>query len=152
MQRRRAPLQGYVVKLDMGQGNVDIDEKFLEPVLLSRAEAETLLSKTLDNDHDEIQQPASSPSPEPEDYADDSPLSEEEALPRFGVPLRNGTRPGRLRPFDESPFRDDYADDSPLSGAESPPIPRPGQFRHRHRQLRSTIMSTTRNFQSCRIL
>jgi hypothetical protein len=51
--RRRPPLEGFVVELELGQGTVDLDITFLEPVLTSREEASQLLTRTVDEDGEE---------------------------------------------------------------------------------------------------
>lgn len=83
VRRRRPPLEGYEVELDLDQGTMFFDMMFLEPMVESRDEAATLLNRILEADAD-----APSPIPvqlpsgfaqreveeEEEDFADDSPL------------------------------------------------------------------------------
>lgn len=108
--RRRAPLHGYAVDLELGGGQVVLADDFVEPVLASQSEAEELLRKTMEQDGEAAHQASSSDPPQapglrpvaeggPEvlplgygavdsdghsdhDFADDSPLSSEEEMPR----------------------------------------------------------------------
>jgi len=104
--RRRPPVEGYSVELEMLQGSVELELDFLEPVITSRADAEKLLTHTLENDGDP-QDPApvaaarrvpaprvhESTSEEEGDFADDSPLwSEDEG---DGYPPANRRVPQR---------------------------------------------------------
>jgi hypothetical protein len=85
--RRRPPLEGYFVELDLGQGQVELDPMFLEPIITSKEAAEQLLLKTLEKDGEEPPPDAVAHRPVPmlppapnietfeEDFADDSPIS-----------------------------------------------------------------------------
>mmetsp|Transcript_8937 Transcript_8937/g.23246 ORF Transcript_8937/g.23246 Transcript_8937/m.23246 type:complete len:662 (+) Transcript_8937:75-2060(+) len=93
--RRRPPLEGYAVDLELGAGQVVVDGHFLEPLLTSRREAEELLMKTMEQDGEEAHQASASDqlvAPEPLQgptdlvaphealawvFADDSPLTSE---------------------------------------------------------------------------
>lgn len=130
--RRRPPLEGYTVELELGQGTVVMAMEHLEPVLNSRAEAEHLLCRTLDEDGEEVPMPAPAPIIRPMDSDDDASGSDE-SLPRHpriaGLPgpaLRVPRRGRRIiqqrQAIDESPLAfNDFADDSPLSEAEAVP-------------------------------
>lgn len=109
--RRRPPLEGYSVELDLGQGMVELSAEHLEPIIASRQEAEALLTKTLEQDGepepmDSQQQDGTLPS----DVEGSSDEGSESDVP-FG---RQG--PPRFAP--QNPY--DFADDSPLSGEEMP--------------------------------
>jgi hypothetical protein len=130
--RRRPPLEGYLVELDLGQGTVELQMEHLEPVIASRAEAEALLTKTLEQDGE----------PEPalprqqevydsdmESMSVDSASDVDVEVPfgriprqewpgrvanRLVRPAHRGIRPARAQP------RYDFADDSPVSDEEMP--------------------------------
>lgn len=51
--RRRLPIEAYRVELDLGQGVVELDPEFLDPVITSREAAEQLLVRTLDLEGDD---------------------------------------------------------------------------------------------------
>lgn len=104
VERRRPPLEGYRVELELGQGTVDVASEHLEPVITSRAAAEELLARTLEEDGEEPLQPQQPAQPAPElgavnevpyyDFADDSPLSSESDMPQQPA-RRRRTQPPR---------------------------------------------------------
>jgi hypothetical protein len=63
--RRRGPLAGCRVELDLGQGAAELDDGHLEPVLESRAEAEELLARTLEGEAAEAAEPPTAPGANP---------------------------------------------------------------------------------------
>jgi len=144
--RRRPPLEGYSVELDLGQGTVELSAEFLEPIITSRQEAEALLTKTLEQDGE----PEPTPSPQQDgtwhsdmdDSSDEGSESEEDVPRRIHTtvnimrgrrvvdeghyqyarrgPRVHGRRGPRFADDDvrQNPY--DFADDSPLSGEEMP--------------------------------
>lgn len=58
--KRRGPLAGYKVELDLGQGVVELASEHLEPLLASCTEAAALLAKMVDPEEEVTQQVASS--------------------------------------------------------------------------------------------
>lgn len=108
--RRRGPLDAYFIELDLGQGQIEIDPMFLEPIITSRHDAEQLLLQTLEKDGEAPLQLAPTIRPRigsgsvsegsMEDFDDDSPLSSENEVPypprqvrpRLGHPPRHRGR------------------------------------------------------------
>lgn len=104
--RRRPPLEGYIVELDLGQGTVELQIEHLEPIIASRAEAEGLLNKTLEEDGE------TEPAPSRQQLSE-SDSDTEIPFGRHGPPrLRN------LHPHVAPQPVYDFADDSPLSDEE----------------------------------
>mmetsp|Transcript_90072 Transcript_90072/g.165273 ORF Transcript_90072/g.165273 Transcript_90072/m.165273 type:complete len:666 (-) Transcript_90072:47-2044(-) len=144
--RRRPPLEGYTVELDLGQGTVNLAMEHLEPVITSRAEAEELLTRTLDEDGEEVLPPPPpvSASPFPDDFESSASEGEEapirrppRRLPPVAPPIRRPRVPHRLSRAGAMAYGSptqhsdsDFADDSPLSEVEAlvPPARR-GPYR-----------------------
>eukprot|EP00746_Dinoflagellata_sp_MGD_P167623 gnl/MRDRNA2_/MRDRNA2_98406_c0_seq1.p1 gnl/MRDRNA2_/MRDRNA2_98406_c0~~gnl/MRDRNA2_/MRDRNA2_98406_c0_seq1.p1 ORF type:complete len:697 (+),score=123.68 gnl/MRDRNA2_/MRDRNA2_98406_c0_seq1:103-2193(+) len=129
--RRRPPLEGYSVELDLGQGTVEVEIEHLEPIIASRAEAEALLTQTLEQDSE--QEPAAPrqqlqlSDSEEEAMSVDSGSDEELAFGRHQA-VRNPVRQPAW----------DFADDSPLSEAEeeAPLVRRPNMLDRPPRRVR----------------
>lgn len=112
--RRRGPVEAYFVELDLGQGQIEIDPMFLEPIITSRDVAEQLLLKTLEEDGEEPPQPAITAAPQPRLPVDlDSGDSDDSISPRGGRRLGHGAHG----------FQEAFDDDSPLSSENEGPQP-----------------------------
>merc|ERR1711918_278164 len=103
LSRRRPPLEAYRVELELGHGTVELEPKYLEPVISSRTEAEELLRRTLEDDGEDTPPPG---------------------VANLGIPAPllhdQRTLPGHEDFDDDSPLSD-LADDSPLSDISDQP-------------------------------
>lgn len=119
--RRRGPVEGIVVDLEMGEGQAILSLEFLEPVLTSQAEAEALLMKTMVEEPEDGTQAAFDPT-QPQ-----APIDPTLPLPRGVLPVLP-VMPPFHQDFRRAPNMN-FADDSPLNSQDDMPMeavrPRP---------------------------